>query len=128
MHQMRHQRSTLPATRGGTRFDGEELSSAYVWEFGFMFVLRTLLMRILILLVTVLRVAVFVLSDRAELAKSKGKAMEQSCGTYHAWGFEEDPSQNYSSSCTSRWTWAREARSSRLRRMIALAGVAWRLC
>ena len=84
-------------------------------------------MRILLLLVTVLRVVVSVLSTRADIAKSEGKTMTQSFGTYNAWGSEEDSSQNYSSRCTSRWTWAREARSSRPRRMIAVAGGAWRL-
>ena len=45
-----------------------------------MLILRTQLMRILILLVTVLLVVVFVLSARADIAKSGEKTMAQSLG------------------------------------------------
>ena len=61
-------------------FDGEELSSAYIRELDFMLILRTQLMRIFILLVTVLHVVVFVLSARADIAKSGEKTMAQSFG------------------------------------------------
>ena len=61
-------------------FDGEELSSAYIRELDFMLILRTQLMRIFILLVTVLHVVVFVPSARADIAKSREKTMAQSFG------------------------------------------------